>query len=363
MSNEQLQTQSAIPKSVKGWLASDYFREQVKLTLPKHMTAERFVRVALTALTRIPKLAECTPASVLKCLMTCSELGLEPDGRRYHLIPFWNNKLQVMECQGIVDYKGLVELVRNNGDVASIHADLVCDKDEFSYRNGQVTHAINFREDRGKMFAAYVVIKFKDGSEHTEVMTRADIDAIRARSKAKDSGPWVTDFGEMARKTVFRRASKWITLSPEIADALDKDSDSLPALNGSLVDELTGPAEPRQITGDPQEDNLDMGETTKPKTETPLGAETAKLGRGANGGTAQEGGKLHTVQESLAEIVTGGGFTFDQFRTWADELGALPNVMSFSQWSELPSADCKRLIGARVGLLKGLALVVKGSPV
>jgi recombination protein RecT len=60
-----------------------------------------------------------------------------------------------------------------------------------------------------------------------EVMTRDEIDSIRKRSKSGSSGPWVTDFAEMAKKTVFRRASKWIPLSSEIRDAYERDDDSL----------------------------------------------------------------------------------------------------------------------------------------
>lgn len=194
------QNQAAVPKTIKAQLSSDYFRQQIALLIPKHMTAERFTRIALTSLTRTPDLANCTWESILKAMMTCSELGLEPDGRRFHLIPFMNRKLGAFECQGIVDYKGLVELCRNNGDVSMIHADVVCDKDNFVYANGEVNHVIDFRQERGLMFAAYVIVTFKDGSKHSEVMTKSDIDRIRKRSKAGDNGPWVTDYNEMAKK-------------------------------------------------------------------------------------------------------------------------------------------------------------------
>ena len=56
-------------------------------------------------------------------------------------------------------------------------------------------------------------------------MTLAEVDAIRKRSRSGTSGPWVTDFDEMAKKTAIRRHSKRLTLSPEFADALEKDDD------------------------------------------------------------------------------------------------------------------------------------------
>jgi recombinational DNA repair protein RecT len=54
-------------------------------------------------------------------------------------------------------------------------------------------------------------------------MTRDEVEAIRKRSRSANNGPWATDFDEMAKKTVFRRASKWIELSSEIRDAFDND--------------------------------------------------------------------------------------------------------------------------------------------
>lgn len=62
------------------------------------------------------------------------------------------------------------------------------------------------------------------------------MEAIRNRSRAGNSGPWVTDFDEMAKKTVFRRLSKWLPISSEYRDALDKDADQLPAIQGMVME-------------------------------------------------------------------------------------------------------------------------------
>jgi recombination protein RecT len=127
-----------------------------------------------------------------------------------------------------VDYKGLAELAMRSGTVSNIHADKICENDIFEYNRGTVEkHVIDFRKDRGKPYAYYCLIKMKDSSEKAEVMTVAEVDAIRKRSKASASGPWCTDYDEMAKKTVFRRASKWITLSPELATAHDLEDDEI----------------------------------------------------------------------------------------------------------------------------------------
>jgi recombination protein RecT len=177
-------------------------------------------------MTRVPKLAECTRESFFLAMMNCAFYGLEPDGRRAHLIPFKNRKVQpnTVECQLIIDYKGLAELVRRSGDVSFLHCDAVYADDEFEVAygtGGHLTHKPG--DDRtGKPKKFYSYVKLKDGSEDFDVMTLAEVERIRKRSKSPDEGPWVTDFSEMGKKTVFRRHSKWLPLSPESRFNLDR---------------------------------------------------------------------------------------------------------------------------------------------
>ena len=153
--------------------------------------------------------------------MDCSSLGLEPDGRKVHLIPYGD------KCQLIVDYKGLVDLARRSGEIADIHADVVCERDAFEYSFGTDSRLVHKPplSNRGKPIAAYSFVRLKDGSSSYEVMNVEEIEAIRERSKAKDSGPWVTDWNEMAKKTVFRRHSKWLPVSAEFQEATERDFD------------------------------------------------------------------------------------------------------------------------------------------
>lgn len=214
MSNELAQ-----PRDIKSLINSTKVRDQIARALPQHMTPDRFLRVATTMLLRVPKLADCSQESFMKAMLDCSSLGLEPDGRRCHLIPYGK------EVQLIVDWKGLVELAKRSGEVIAWKAETVKEQDQFSWHNGEINHSINWRADRGKLEAVYSVVKLASGEIDTEVMTLAEVEAIRKRSKASGSGPWVTDFEEMAKKTVIRRHSKRLTLSPEFHEALDKDAD------------------------------------------------------------------------------------------------------------------------------------------
>lgn len=197
-------------------------KDQFALALPKHITPERFTRVVLTTINKTPKLAECTKESLLACLMDCSALGIEPDNRMAYLIPYGN------QCTLIVGYKALVALARRSGEISDIHADVVCANDQFEYSFGSEGKLIHKPKlgDRGDVVAAYSFAKLKDGSCSYEVMDLEEISAIKNRSKASKSGPWVTDFNEMAKKTVFRRHSKWLPVSSEkMQEALEKDFD------------------------------------------------------------------------------------------------------------------------------------------
>ena len=271
----ELQTKPQAPAtkslSLRDTIGGDYFKKQVALALPKHMTPDRFVRVGLTALMKTPKLLDCTQESVIQCLLNCSSLGLEPDGRRAHLIPYGNT------CTLIVDYKGIVELAKRSGDVSNVFAQIVCANDNFEWENGEVTHKIDFRTPRGEMYAAYATITFKDGTKQSDVMTKDEIDAIRKRSKSGQSGPWLTDYNEMAKKTVFRRASKWITLSPEVSDALEAEDDLIkpaieistePAVKQPVFNQLETPAARKPRQSKPAE--VVVSASVEPAAPTPV---------------------------------------------------------------------------------------------
>jgi recombination protein RecT len=172
----------------------------------------------LTTLTKNPKLADCDRNSLMCALLDCSQLGIEPDGRRAHLIPFGQN------VQLIIDYKGLVELVTRSGKISNIHADEVCENDEFIYNKGRIEKHIPNWKDRGKPYLVYANATFKDGSEKAEVMTLADVEKVKAcsRSANSPSSPWQTFTTEMRKKTVFRRLSKWLPISPEDMNIIEK---------------------------------------------------------------------------------------------------------------------------------------------
>lgn len=189
---------------------------------PKHLSADRLVRIAVASCSKTPQLLQCSPTSVLNSVMQAAQLGLEPGGPLgdAYLVPYKN------ECTLIVGYRGLVSLARRSGQIISIEAHVVHERDHFVCKYGLdavLVHEPNWSADPGQVIAVYAVARLRDGGVQYEVMTKAQVEAIRSRSRAGSSGPWVSDWAEMARKTVVRRLCKYLPLSVEMAEALDLD--------------------------------------------------------------------------------------------------------------------------------------------
>lgn len=191
--------------------------------LPKHMSADRFVRSAMIAVSREPKLLNCNPATMYHALQQAAVLGLEVSGTlgSAYLIPYKDT------VQLIPGYRGLIALARQSGEVTSIDAYVVHEADKCHVRLGTdpgIDHEPKLDGQPGNLRLVYAVAKLVGGGTQFVVMTKAEVDAIRARSKASGSGPWVTDYEEMAKKTAIRRLMKYLPLSVEkLARALELD--------------------------------------------------------------------------------------------------------------------------------------------
>lgn len=236
MNNNQIQQAK---RNLEGLLRREEFQRSLADVAPKHITKERIVKLALVAASRQPKLFECTPQSFLQSVMKSAELGLDCVGTlgQGYLVPYYNGKIKAFECQFIVGYQGLIELARRSGNISRIESRVVYEKDEFIVEYGlepKLIHKPYLGGDRGKIVCVYAIAELKDGSRQVEVMTLDEVERIRDRSKAKEGGPWVTDFAEMARKTVIRRLAKYLPLSPELAKAIETDDQQFDYHNAPL---------------------------------------------------------------------------------------------------------------------------------
>jgi recombination protein RecT len=247
---------------------------EIKKVLPSIMTPERFIRVAITTISKNPALLECTDISLLGCFMDAAQLGLEVDnvmGRAY-LVPYKTT------CTLIIGYKGLIALAYRSDKVDSIMAQVVYEHDDFSVSWGvrDILHHTPKLSNRGKPIAAWAKVHLK-GSDHPtfDVMSAAEIDAIRKRSKASGNGPWVSDPMEMWRKTVLRRLSKYVPLSTDFMDAVamedSREDDDEGRLRAAKI--VTGSASTpgMEVAGQlpPAEENLPMPTRTETREAVP----------------------------------------------------------------------------------------------
>lgn len=343
-------------ETIRDRLASPEMLRQMASVLPKHLTAERMARIAIAAMTRTPKLAQCTPASVYASMMMLSQFGLEPDGRHAHLIPFENRKKGTVECQCIIDYKGLVELAYRSSRISNIHADRICSNDEFEQVNGTVTHRrAKLGTPRGEAIGFYCIVTFKDGTTKSEVMDIEEIEAVRSRSKSPDDGPWNTDPSEMAKKTVFKRLSKWIPLSPEFRDAVAADdaAEAAPALpSTSAASALLAPVS-----------NLDGASENAAPTEAPA----PRRGRppGSKNKVEEPAGEsvpitVHTPpQQELASYLGGFEITIADFSAWAETAGHIEKPVT--EWEAIPTDVAARLLLARKPMANAIVAMKGGA--
>jgi recombination protein RecT len=159
-------------------------------------------------------------------------LSLSPVHKLAYLVP--RNKKVCLD----ISYQGLVQLAIDTGAILWVHADLVYQKDKFIL-NGlgkEPTHTFEpFDTERGEFVGGYCTSKTASGEFITITMNKELIFKIRGRSEAfkRNSGPWVTDFEEMAKKTLIKRGYKsWPKKSANdnerLAKAMAIEEDSEP---------------------------------------------------------------------------------------------------------------------------------------
>jgi len=261
-------TGKSAPQTIEEMLRHPAMQKQMQMALPRGMDADRILRIAMTALRQTPKLGACTPASFIGALFQSAQLGLEPSnglGQAY-LVPYGQ------AVTFIIGYKGLIELARRSGQISELYAYPVYAADHFNFTLGlhrNIDHqpAVDGEPADKDLVAVYAVAKFKDGGTDFEVMTRGQVDAIRKRSKASGNGPWVTDYAEMARKTVLKRLCKRLPLAVETQNALAQDETIKTTLAADMTQVPDASETPDVFAG--QIIDVETGEVHEPVVEEP----------------------------------------------------------------------------------------------
>lgn len=219
--------------------------------------ADRFTRIAITALKSNDYLAKCEPSSILSGLMLSAQLGLEPNSPLHEatLIPYGN------KAQFQIEYRGLLKLVWQSGLVKRVEFGMVCENDEYEYELGinfKFIHRPNMKEERGEPFIYYAYAELVNGGQVFHVMSKIEIlEHAKKFSKTwngtdfsgkpnkygkSQPGPWDTDFNSMAIKTVLKilcdkKLPKRTTDEAiKFHKAIDRDEKVLPEIEISRIE-------------------------------------------------------------------------------------------------------------------------------
>ena len=195
--------------------------------LPAHVNVDRFMRSAMLAVMRQPKLSDCSVASLVTVVTNAAELGLDftPAKGHAYIVPYGK------EATFMPGYRGLAELARRSGFVIDIDAHVVY-KNEYDQglfkivygMNPALSHTPIIVGERGEPIGAYAIAFMKDGTKKPLFMTEEEINKVKKSSPAANSGPWKDWDDEMRKKTAVRRLCKLLPSSPDLDKAIAFDN-------------------------------------------------------------------------------------------------------------------------------------------
>lgn len=199
----------------------EYVKEKhidIVKTLPSQIDPDRFVRVALLAVTKNKAIWDCSKESVFLAIMESARVGLQIDNKEAALIPYGGHAEFMPMVQGII------RLMLRSPGLTKVEARAVYEGDEFDYQYGLRPSLVHKpKMESGEVVGAYAIM-WRQGAEPTfEVIDREQIEQARHTSRAPNSPAWQKWYGEMARKVVLKRLAKYADLSPEATRAIETD--------------------------------------------------------------------------------------------------------------------------------------------
>lgn len=220
--------------------------QQLSVSLPSHISIEKFQRTLMAAVKADPELLKADRASLINACEKAALDGLLPDKREAALVIFkrnfkdgqgaWQQALDVAYMPMVY---GLRKKILQSGEVTDITAKVVyrreVEEGAFIYEEGteaMLRHRplLDLSEEDAtddNIVAVYSMATYKDGTKSYEVMRRFEVDKVRESSQTgatrdrkgqprKPSGPWVDWYPEQAKKTAIRRHSKTLPMSGDL---------------------------------------------------------------------------------------------------------------------------------------------------
>ena len=183
----------AQPSNLLTLLQSPKVQDSLKKVTGKLLDPQRLLRLAIHSVKTTPKLAMCTPGSVLGSVMLSASFGLEPNtpSQQAFLIPYKRRRkvagkwTDVYECQFQFGYRGMITLAYRSGIVTRLKAEAIREHDDFDYSEGSehfLKYSKNLRE-RGELVGAFCHTELKGGTDAATVLPGDFIRKIRERSQ------------------------------------------------------------------------------------------------------------------------------------------------------------------------------------
>lgn len=215
---------------LKVFLATNYMT-QIKNFFGDEKQAMKFLSSVMADVQKTPKLLECEPSSLINSYITMAQLGLMPSGisGEAYVLPYNNKTGMVAQFQ--LGYQGLVTLFYRAGG-QKIRAEIVYEKDDFRYENGEIHHTIDIfksKEQRGKPIGAYAIATV-NGQDIAKAMNATDILAFGqqfSKSYSTSFSPWNAKNDPeltMWKKTVLKQLGKMLPKNETINRAIAEDN-------------------------------------------------------------------------------------------------------------------------------------------
>lgn len=346
----------------KSFLNDPGLQAQLRVACAKFTTPERIARIALTAVLKTPKLAECFTTkpgkmSIAKALLTATQRGIEVDGRQGHLVPF---KCRLpgggfaMQAEFIPGYQGLLDKAYCHPLVGAVWAEVVYERDEFIQEKGLnrvlVHRPYEGEEDPGAIKYSYAVCEMRSGQKAFVVLNRRDINRIKASSRgaAEPDSPWIKHPAAMWKKSAIRELSKYIPQSTELRDLLDHDDQVERGVSIETMKKAKMP-ETLAIQG---ADPLALPEGSKESEPDPEPEpEKAPVTKKAKASAPPQ----QSEQDQLTDfVVKECGSNWARFYEVAVAQGWLSDSADVNGFDELESAFCISMLKNRAGVKTAL---------
>lgn len=174
--------------------------------------AARFRALLLSAAVEEPKIMQCTPTSIMRSLVQCARLDLEPNNGEHlvYLIPYGQ------ELKAEIGYRGFLRLAQRTGGRVRLHmpevvyrAEVEAGKFKATRSPFAISHDVDLllltaaATQDSELVAAYCMADV-DGLRVGKLLLRHEIDERRKKSRSGGNGPWVTHYAAMARKSAVR---------------------------------------------------------------------------------------------------------------------------------------------------------------